>query len=232
MHKNLVVSSEEERKPKDIFSKPIEKEWWMEDGGFFGRSYMEGDNSLLGYLSTPQTLQERSHGEVEGVIRLLNLQPNQRVLDCPCGYGRHSLGLAQRGLKVVGIDINTQELEAACHKSDHLCNVQFINQDMQSLKYHNEFDAVVNLFFSFGFFESEAENLQVIRNFYSALKPGGKFLMHTDVNLPRVLSGQYKLSEVRPLQNGKKLEIVETYDLTTKRINGQWIFINADGTKE
>ncbi|NET90320.1 MAG: class I SAM-dependent methyltransferase [Kamptonema sp. SIO1D9] len=216
----------------NIYEKPIEKEWWMEDGGFFGRRYIEGDNSLDGYLSIPQNLNERSQCEIEGVIRLLDLQPKQSILDIPCGYGRHSLGLARQGLRVVGVDINTQELEIAEKHSQGLTNVQFIKQDMRLLNYDQEFDAVVNLFFSFGFFQSEEENFQVLRNFYQALKPGGKFLMHTDVNIPRILSGQYKLAEIRSLQNGKKLEIIESYDRVSKRINGQWIFINEDGTKE
>lgn len=213
-------------------SQQLEQEWWTEEGGFFGCSYMEGDNSLEGYLSAPSTLQERTFNEVEGVIRLLNLQLNQRVLDCPCGYGRHSISLAKRGLEVVGIDINSHELEVARYQSRDLKNLRFVKQDMRSLEFRNEFEAVVNLFYSFGFFESEAENLQVLRKFYNALKPGGQFLMHTDVNMPRVLSGKYCFAEARHLQNGKKLEISEGYDLNRKRINGRWSLVAMDGTRE
>lgn len=216
----------------NVFSKPIEKEWWKEDGGFFGINYMEGDNSLEGYLSIPQTLQERSRHEVEGVIKLLELQPHHRVLDCPCGYGRHSIELARYGLEVVGVDINSYELEVAYHNSEGLFNVQFIREDLRFLDFENEFDAVVNLFFSYGFFEAEEDNIQGIRNFYNALKPGGKFLFHTDVNLPRLLNGQYKFSEIRHLQNGKKLKILESYDQSRKRLNGQWIFVNPDGSEK
>ncbi|MDJ0695422.1 class I SAM-dependent methyltransferase [Mastigocoleus sp. MO_188.B34] len=225
-------SNLQEKELINVFDKPMKQEWWMEYGGFFGHYYVKGDNSLDGYLSTPQNLNERSQCEVEGLIRLLALQPNQRILDSPCGYGRHSIGLAHQGLTVVGVDINSHELNIANKNSQGLENVQFFKQDMRLLKYENEFDAIVNVFFSFGFFELEEENFQVLQNFYQALKPGGKFLMHTDVNIPRVLSGEYKFSEIRSLQNGKKLEISENYDHVTKRINGQWIFINQDGTKE
>lgn len=204
----------------------------MDEGGFFGRKYIEGDNSLEGYLSTPKTLQERTNQEIEGVIKLLDLQENQSILDCPCGYGRHSIVLAKRGFEVIGIDINSQELEVAQCQADSFENLQFIKQDMRHLKFKNEFDAVVNMFYSFGFFETEAENFQVLQNFYNALQPRGKFLMHTDVNVPRILSGKYKFTDARQLQNDRKLEILESYDPIENRMNGQWSFINSDGTRE
>src|SRR5438445_13281208 len=90
-----------------------QKEWWEDGGVFFGRGYMEGDDSYEGYLSNPMTLAERTRQEVDGLVELLALQANQRILDCPCGYGRHSLALASRGFQVVGIDINKEELNIA-----------------------------------------------------------------------------------------------------------------------
>jgi ubiquinone/menaquinone biosynthesis C-methylase UbiE len=209
-----------------------EKEWWEEDAGFFGRGYMEGDNSFEGYLEQPLTLVERTESEVTGIINLLNLQPGQRVLDCPCGYGRHSIALAQRGLQVIGADINSEELQVACACVSNLENVQFIKNDMRFLYFHDYFDAVVNMFYSFGFFKTDEENLQVLRNFYTALKPGGQFLMHTDVNIPRIMSGKYKSYERRRLCGGKELEIIDTYDADTKRINGIWNLLHPNGVTE
>lgn len=165
-----------------------EKHWWEEGAGFFGRGYMQGDDSVEGYLEQPMTLTERTTQEVNGIINLLQLQRLQRVLDCPCGYGRHSINLAHRGLEVIGADINSEELAVACQCISNLPNVQFIKNDMRYLYFHDYFDAVINMFYSFGFFDTDEENMQVLRNFYTALKPGGKFLMHTDVNIPRIIS--------------------------------------------
>src|SRR5438128_2740996 len=148
------------------------KEWWEEDAGFFGRGYMEGDNSYEGYLSTRMTLKERTQHEVNGIVRQLKLLPDARVLDCPCGYGRHSLDLARRGFRVVGVDINSEELQVARQQIDQMTTIQFIQSDMRLLQFSNEFDAVINMFYSFGFFESDDENRRVLRNFYNALKPG------------------------------------------------------------
>jgi cyclopropane fatty-acyl-phospholipid synthase-like methyltransferase len=209
-----------------------QKEWWEDGGGFFGHGYMEGDNSNEGFLSNPMTLAERTRQEVDGVVKLLELQADQRILDCPCGYGRHSLELAKRGFQVVGVDINREELTRARRAGDNLTNTRFQKEDMRLLKFSEEFDAVINMFYSFGFFKTDEENFQVLRNFFSALKPGGKLLMHTDVNLSRVLEGEYKFAEKRHLHSGRVLQIVDTYDPESKRINGKWTLIDENGMVE
>jgi cyclopropane fatty-acyl-phospholipid synthase-like methyltransferase len=210
----------------------IEKEWWEEGAGFFGRGYMEGDNSLEGYLAQPLTLAERTANEVSGIINLLKLQPGQRLLDCPSGYGRHSIELARRGMEVIGADINTEELQKACQCVHDLTNVQFIKNDMRFLFFHDYFDAAINMFYSFGFFESDEENIQVLRNFYNALKQGGQFLMHTDVNISRIVSGKYKSVEQRHLCDGRVLEIIDRYDPIRKRIDGTWTLLHTNGRTE
>src|ERR1044072_9087034 len=98
------------------------KKFWDDGAGFFGRGYMEGDNSFEGFLSTSMNLQARTDREVQGVIRLLDLQPGDSILDCPCGYGRHSIALAERGFQVVGSDINSEMLAPAIQRSKGMSN--------------------------------------------------------------------------------------------------------------
>jgi ubiquinone/menaquinone biosynthesis C-methylase UbiE len=210
----------------------VKKRFWEEGGGFFGRPYMEGDDSVEGYLTTPMTLQERTSREIDGIIRLMDLKPGQRILDCPSGYGRHSIGLAKRGFEVLGSDINGEMLAPALKSSEGVNSVRFVKENMYDLRYQNEFDAVLNLFFSFGFFETDEENQQALRNFYNALKPGGRFMMHTDINISRIISGTYKLHEVRHLKSGRQLEIVESYEPENRRLKGQWILLNPDGSRD
>jgi ubiquinone/menaquinone biosynthesis C-methylase UbiE len=210
----------------------LKKHWFEEGGGFFGQHYIEGDNSMEGYLLTPMSLEERTVIEIEGVIRLLKLQTGERILDCPCGYGRHSIQLASRGFDVVGCDINAEMLEPALSSPQMMSNIRFVKKNMLHLTFDKEFDAVINLFFSFGFFETEEENNRVLRNFYRALKPGGKFIMHTDINVPRIASGKYKLQERRQLRSGGQLEISETCDLQNKRLIGTWTLFDQDGSKK
>jgi len=211
-------------------------DWWKEEYGFFGEFYLEGDNSVEGYLiNKKQNLAERTTEEVNGIINVLGWtgQPatGKAVLDLPCGYGRHSIGLAKRGYDVTGVDINSVHLGRAADraKNENVPNVQFIKQSMSEITFENKFDAVINMFYSFGFFETDAENNKTLDNFYKALKPGGKFLMHTDVNIPRVLNGKYREDETRNLQTGNNLRIIDNYDRNTKRIDGAWVIKGADG---
>jgi SAM-dependent methyltransferase len=206
-------------------------EWWSEEYGFFGEYYLEGDNSHEGYLiAEQQTLEQRTFCEVEGVITLLNLASRGNILDIPSGYGRHSIGLAKRGFNVVGSELNSTHLHvarAAAQKEN--VQVDFVQENMIDIKYQEKFDAVVNMFYSFGFFGTEEDNNRVLENFYNALKPGGKFLFHTDVNMPRILSGKYKENETRKLVSGKTLRISDVYNPKDKRIYGSWIISNKEG---
>lgn len=206
--------------------------WYDNQAGFFGTKYMEGDDSLEGFLSMPQSLSTRTAHEVEGLLRLLSLKPRSSILDCPCGYGRHSIPLAQRGFKVLGSDINQEMLEAAYRNANGTGNIEFAREDMLELAYRESFDAVINMFLAFGFFDDDHDNASVLSNFFSALRPGGQFLLHTDVNVGRILRGKYKFHENRHLRSGRKLEIVESFDPERKRLNGQWILVDSAGARE
>ena len=205
--------------------------WWMEEYGFFGNFYIEGDNSSEGYFcDKKQTLEERTNCEVDGVIKLLDLTPSSLILDCPCGYGRHSIGLLERNIRVIGCDINSVHLNKAISDAKvKRLPYDFRKQNMIDLTFCNEFDGIINMFYSFGFFDTDKENFKVLLNFYDALKPGGKFLMHTDVNMPRINMGKYKFDEDRKLASGNMLRIIDVYDEQTKRIDGKWIIGDGSG---
>src|SRR5215471_212242 len=161
--------------------------WWEDRGGFFGRLYIEADDSIDGFQSAPRSLDARTRIEAAGVAELCRLAPGDRLLDCPCGYGRHSLALAGMGLQVVGVDVNDEMLGAgrAALEQGAQTNCVFQQGDIRDLPFQDEFDAVVNMFYSFGFFESEEENSQALDGLRRALRPGGRFLMHTFVTPER-----------------------------------------------
>ncbi|MEI7563731.1 MAG: class I SAM-dependent methyltransferase [bacterium] len=140
-------------------------------------------------------------------------------MDCPCGYGRHSIQLAKNNLLVTGSDINETHLSRAkANALQENTDIVWEKESMIDIRYDNEFDVVINMFYSFGFFETDEENEKVLKNFYDALKKNGRFLMHTDVNIPRIISGKYKKDEIRNLQNGNTLRIIDDYNPATKRI--------------
>lgn len=201
------------------------KPWWSEEYGFFGDFYIQGDDSKEGYLiNKKQSLAERTKEEASGIIKLLNLEKGSKVLDCPCGYGRHSIELSKKGMIVTGLDINSVHLEKAKEEaSKQNLDIDFEKENMLELGYDDKFDAIINMFYSFGFFDTDEENEKVLQNFFNSLKAEGKFLMHTDVNVPTIISKQYKEDETRNLKDGKTLRIIDKYNEEMKRIEGKWI---------
>lgn len=209
-----------------------ETQWWENKGGFFGLSYLEADDSYDGFVSDNMELGDRTEREVSGVMNLAKIKPGDKLMDLPCGYGRHSLGLGARGVNVTGVDINQTFLDICRFQKlkRNIKTAQFVEKSMLEINFKNEFDAVINMFYSFGFFSNE-ENVKVTKNFYNALKPGGRFLMHTHVTIPRFEKGLIKLSEARKLKSGRVLELTRRLDPVTSREIGVWTVVGDDGSR-
>jgi SAM-dependent methyltransferase len=103
-----------------------------------------------------------------------------RLLDLCCGFGRISLELARRGFAVSGVDITESFLRTARENAlaDGL-DIEFIREDARSFRRPDFFDAAVNLYISFGYFEDPADDLRATRNVFESLKPGGAFIIET-----------------------------------------------------
>ena len=103
------------------------------------------------------------------------LPASASIIDVGCGTGRHSKHLAEKGFIVTGIDLSTYSLQLARrYKND---NLQFYRHDMRLPFGTNKFDVVLNLFTSFGYFETRQENMQVVKNMHNTLKPGGTLVI-------------------------------------------------------
>jgi SAM-dependent methyltransferase len=110
---------------------------------------------------------------------VLGLPVGARILDVPCGQGRHAHLLAEAGYVVDGLDYSGHLLEIA-RKRGTGRTLKYTQGDMRKLpaKWRGRFDAVINLFTSFGFFTDPADDVKVIREFARVLKPGGVLLWH------------------------------------------------------
>jgi SAM-dependent methyltransferase len=97
----------------------------------------------------------------------------------PCGQGRHAHLLAENGFDVDGLDYS-RELLAIALKRGTGSNLRYARGDMRKLpvRWSSRFDAVINLFTSFGFFAHPADDARVIREFGRVLKPGGILIWH------------------------------------------------------
>ena len=115
---------------------------------------------------------------MESILKMMDLKPKSKILDLCCGYGRHSIEFAQRGFQVTGYDLSDFFIEKAKKDSSDLgLKIEFVRGDMRRLPFDNQFDAVVNIFTSFGFFDKESNDLKVTKGVSRALKKGGLFLL-------------------------------------------------------
>ena len=131
-----------------------------------------------------QLLEEKSaadtRAEVDFLVRRLRLPRGARILDVPCGYGRHAAALARRGYVVLGVDLSRAMIAEGRRRFSEGPGLRFRRGDMRRIAFHEEFDAVVNLYTSFGYFRA-AQNAQVLRRMAQALKPGGRLIVdHRD----------------------------------------------------
>lgn len=135
---------------------------------FFGESYLRFDRH------------DDTEEEVDFIERVLELEKGHRVLDLCCGYGRHAIRLARRGYEVVGYDLSPVMLAWAREESRRAgVEVEWIEGDVREFDAQEEFDAVINMFNSFGYFEEEDAQFDVLRRIHRALKTKGVFLIET-----------------------------------------------------
>jgi len=97
---------------------------------------------------------------MDNLLAGLQLPINPRVLDLACGKGRHSIYLQQKGCRVVGADLSPESIAAA--KVFENDNLKFVVHDMREPLDKGDFDAVFNLFTSFGYFTNEEEHIAVL----------------------------------------------------------------------
>src|ERR1043165_2289153 len=99
------------------------------------------------------------------------------ILDLACGAGRHSIALAKRGYThITGIDLSSTLIKKAKEAAkEATVQVSFIESDMRS--FLGQYDLILNLFTSFGYFEDDKNNEALIRHVGESLCEGGHFIL-------------------------------------------------------
>jgi ubiquinone/menaquinone biosynthesis C-methylase UbiE len=120
---------------------------------------------------------EAASQEIAKMLAWLQLGNGAKVLDIGCGMGRHSLAMEKMGYTVTGIDLSPILLEEA-RRHDQTAHVNWVHGDMRRLPFEaGHFDATVNLFTSFGYFQLEEDNINVLRQIRKVLHGDGSFLI-------------------------------------------------------
>jgi len=121
---------------------------------------------------------------IDNLISHLQIQKNSTILDVACGKGRHSIYLNTKGMNVVGIDLSNNNINIA--KQEENKNLQFKIWDMRNVFKQNTFDIVVNLFTSFGYFETNQDEQETINAMALNLKQNG-ILIIDFMNVKKVI---------------------------------------------
>ena len=136
------------------------KEWFANwfDSEYYHILYKDRDYSEAEYF-------------VSNLINKLNPDKNSTFLDLACGKGRHSIFINKMGYPVSGVDLSENSIDTAKLSENESLN--FDVHDMREIYRFDSFNYILNLFTSFGYFESEIDNLNVLIAVKRGLKDGG-----------------------------------------------------------
>lgn len=168
--------------------------------------------------------------DIQSLIKLLDLKPGSRVMDSCCGVGRHSLELAKAGMKVTGVDITQPYIDAASETAAEMeLDIRFECADVREFIEEKSFDLAVNLYTSYGYFESDEDESKYLQNVLDSLKPGGRFLI--DTMSKEALARDFVEDEWFE-EDGELIclgfEVIEDF---TRLVN-RWMIISDEGRKD
>lgn len=193
---------------------------WYES--FFGPDYLEVYGSSF--------TQQRAETETGFAIRALGLTAGQEVLDLCCGQGRHAVLLAKHGCAVTALDLSSEYLELANQAAREAgVALQTVHADMREIPFSDRFDAVINMFSSFGYLESEAEDARVLEAIVRALKPGGRVLLDL-LNRDWVVAN-YETEDSHTDADGTRYLEHRRLDLETSRNHVSFSVVTPEGAR-
>ena len=194
-------------------------EWWHD---FFS-------GSALDFVRQARSEEDTSE-DAAFVQEALGLSLGSRILDVPCGGGRLSLALAERGYRVTGVDFSEPLLRSAQADAEaRNLEVEWRHGDMRNLPWTAEFDGALCLWNSFGYFDEpgDADFLSAVSN---ALKPGAPFLLDTpllETSLTEIASQDrvwWPAGDILALED-------RSFDHANSRLHSEWTFVQ-DGRVE
>lgn len=162
----------------------VQPDWWRR---IFNSLYLLTDGDVVNQSDITKK-------EVDIIIEVLNLKPEDRILDLCCGQGRHAIELAKRGfLHIEGLDRSRfliQKAKTQAKKEN--VNIKFKEGDARKLPYPpDSFDIVLLMGNSFGYFENIEDDIKVLQEVFRVLKPWGRVLLD-------VANGNYLLENYTP----------------------------------
>jgi SAM-dependent methyltransferase len=189
----------------------VQTVWWQ--------SFFEGGAVTMWLQALPAEHTER---EADWLAGILAASPGAEILDVPCGAGRLSLALAERGYRLTGVDWSREFLGHA-RSRDAAQQVTWERRDMRDLPWSGRFDGVFCVGNSFGYLDDEG-NLAFLRAVRTVLKPGGRFVLET----PMVLENLLNHLQPRPWWKAGEFHLLveNQYDPARSRLDIEYTFVS------
>lgn len=207
----------------DVAPEPTPATWW--------RTYFD---DVFYALNEPFFSPEDTRREAAAMLDLLGLPVGSRLLDVPCGWGRHTRVLAGAGIEVFGADISVPLLGRAAadlREAEH--PVRLAAADLRALSFRDgAFDGVVHVFTSLGLFDTDEDDLRALGEIRRVLRPGGRFLLET-MHRDDVVCA-YAEHDDWTLPDGTEVRVRRRFDAVrgVSRERWQWRRGEDEGVKE
>lgn len=173
---------------------------------YFGPAYAALASRFAGG-DTPASTQR----DIDTILRIAtdHLAPRPRILDIPCGTGRHANALAGFGFDVIGLDLQPDYLRTA--RADG--RAAYAAADMRDLPIPTaSIDLVLNMWNSLGYFLDAADEAATLSEFRRVLRPGGIVLVQQDLDAPAALEGRWVQHMKVPVGDGALLLLRQVPD--------------------
>jgi 2-polyprenyl-3-methyl-5-hydroxy-6-metoxy-1,4-benzoquinol methylase len=189
-------------------------EWWQE----------AFDDS---YLHIYARMDRSADESASYIVDRLALPPGVDILDLCGGYGRVAIPLAQRGYRMTVLDLSEHLLAEGKRRAKEAgVEIHWLHGDMREIPSSSHFDAIINIFTSFGYFDDDTENERVLQGAAQTLNPGGVLLIdviHRDALLWLGIAQRWEeLARYWLLEENH-------YDLITSRWRSQRWLIPKEG---
>jgi cyclopropane fatty-acyl-phospholipid synthase-like methyltransferase len=168
--------------------------------------------------------------EVDFLIDELNLKQGQFLLDVPCGFGRHSIEFAKRGLNVTGIDISQTFIAGLTEKiKSHKLNIAAIQADILSMQLTQKFSGAICMGNSFGYFDFDKMKL-FVEKVSSSLEIGARFIINSGMIAESILPNFSKNKSFTV--DNIKMDITNIYSIDDSFMISHILYTKENKTEE
>jgi SAM-dependent methyltransferase len=193
---------------------------WFDDDSFWRELYP---------FVFPEWRFAAAPAEADRVLALAKPR-GKSVLDLCCGPGRFSIPLARRGFAVTGVDRTKLLLDKAQARARRArVRIEWVRSDMRDFVREDAYDLALSMFTSFGYFDDKRDDLLVLQNVLTSLRPGGTCLI--DVAGKEFLARGFQATTSETSDDGTHLiHRHEVFDDWT-RLRNEWILIRKGRAK-